>query len=222
MRRTRRSAGTRGRTGNALIATVSAVALCSGAWLLGSGTGPHSPPQPSAAQASARPGQHEAGARQESGSASLPPSPPDRLRIPAIGVDTPLMGLGLTRQGSLDVPPPERKNLAGWYEAGTTPGERGTAVVAGHVDNKEGPAVFYELGALRRGTTIEVERRDGSVAVFTVDANEVYDADAFPDDKVYGAASRPELRVITCGGRYSEETGYQGNVVVFAHLTEVR
>ncbi|MGV2921566.1 class F sortase [Streptomyces alfalfae] len=228
MRRTRRSAGTRGRTGNALIATVSAVALCSGAWLLSSGAEPHPPPQPSAAQASARPGQHDAGTPQEpgtpqeSGSTSLPPSPPERLRIPAIGVDTPLMGLGLTRQGSLDVPPPERKNLAGWYEAGTTPGERGTAVVAGHVDNKEGPAVFYQLGALRRGTTIEVERRDSSVAVFTVDANEVYDADAFPDDKVYGAAPRPELRVITCGGRYSKETGYQGNVVVFAHLTEVR
>ncbi|WP_440582077.1 class F sortase [Streptomyces flavofungini] len=227
------------RTGNALIATVSAVALCSGAWLLSSGAEPHPPPQPSAAQAaSARPGDHAAdtgtapdpgtatatgtGTPHDPGSTALPPSPPDRLRIPAIGVDTPLMGLGLTRQGSLDVPPPGRKNLAGWYEAGTTPGERGTAVVAGHVDNREGPAVFYELGAVRRGSTIEVDRRDGSVAVFTVDANEVYDADAFPDDKVYGAAPRPELRVITCGGRYSKETGYQGNVVVFAHLTEVR
>ncbi|WP_447037286.1 class F sortase [Streptomyces sp. DSM 118878] len=222
MRRIRLASGTRGKSGNALIATVSAVALCSGAWLLSSGAEPR-PPQPSAAQAASDlPGHHDADARHEPGSAALPPSPPDRLRIPAIGVDTPLMGLGLTRQGSLDVPPPERKNLAGWYEAGTTPGERGTAVVAGHVDNKEGPAVFYELGALRRGTTIEVERRDGSVAVFTVDANEVYDADAFPDDKVYGAASRPELRVITCGGGYSKETGYQGNVVVFAHLTEIR
>ncbi|MEU6121976.1 class F sortase, partial [Streptomyces sp. NPDC047123] len=156
------------------------------------------------------------------GTAPLPPSPPDRVRIPSIGVDTPLMGLGLTAQGSLDVPPPERKNLAGWYEAGTTPGERGTAIVAGHVDNKEGPAVFYELGALQKGRTIEVERRDGSVAVFTVDANEVYDAKGFPDEKVYGAAPRPELRVITCGGRYSRQTGYQGNVVVFAHLTAVR
>ncbi|CAM5495948.1 Class F sortase OS=Streptomyces alboniger OX=132473 GN=CP975_11125 PE=4 SV=1 [Streptomyces alboniger] len=222
--RTRRASGTRGKTtGNALIATVSAMALCSGAWLLSSGAEPHRPPQPSAAQAaSARPGDHDADAPHDSGSTALPPSPPNRLRIPAIGVDTPMMGLGLTRQGSLDVPPPERRNLAGWYEAGTTPGERGTAVVAGHVDNKEGPAVFYQLGAVRRGATIEVEREDGGVAVFTVDSNEVYDADAFPDDKVYGAASRPELRVITCGGRYSKETGYQGNVVVFAHLTEVR
>ncbi|MFD6431401.1 class F sortase [Streptomyces venezuelae] len=211
MRRTRKA-------GNVVIGTVTAVALCSGAWLLSSGAASHPPPQPSAAQAARATAPTTAGR----GTAPLPPSPPDRVRIPSIGVDTPLMGLGLTRQGSLDVPPPERKNLAGWYEAGTTPGERGTAIVAGHVDNKEGPAVFYELGALRKGRTIEVERRDGSVAVFTVHANEVYDAADFPDEKVYGAASRPELRVITCGGTYSKQTGYQGNVVVFAHLTAVR
>ncbi|WP_153182647.1 class F sortase, partial [Streptomyces sp. E2N166] len=119
----------------------------------------------------------------------------------------------------LDVPPAEEENLAGWYEAGTTPGETGTAIVAGHVDNAEGPAVFYRLGALEKGATIEVDRRDGGVAVFTVDAVEVYAAKDFPDEKVYGAANRPELRVITCGGDYSRSTGYQGNVVVFAHLT---
>ncbi|WP_306332914.1 class F sortase [Streptomyces sp. KL118A] len=219
MRRTGR------KNGNAVIGVVTAVALCSGAWLLSSGAESHPPPQPSAAQAAQDPATAPgtgSDPRSDSGTTPLPPSPPDRVRIPAIGVDTPLMGLGLTRQGSLDVPPPERKNLAGWYEAGTTPGERGTAIVAGHVDNKEGPAVFYELGALEKGRTIEVERRDGSVAVFTVHANEVYDAKDFPDEKVYGAASRPELRVITCGGKYSKQTGYQGNVVVFAHLTAVR
>jgi hypothetical protein len=131
------------------------------------------------------------------------------------------MGLGLTPSGSLDVPPADRPGLAGWYEAGTTPGERGTAIVAGHVDNADGPAVFYKLGALRPGDRIEVERRDGRTAVFSVDAVEVYSAKDFPDDKVYGAADRPELRVITCGGGWSRSTGYQGNVVVFAHLTGV-
>lgn len=206
------------RLGNTAMAGVTVVALCSGAWLLRSGAQTHAPPQPSAAQAhSARgdaPGRDAAPA--------LAPSPPDRVRIPAIRVDAPLMGLALTPSGSLDVPPAARKNLAGWYEAGTTPGERGTAIVAGHVDNAEGPAVFYDLGALRKGSPIEVDRRDGSVAVFTVDAVEVYDAKDFPDEKVYGAAARPELRVITCGGGYSRATGYRGNVVVFAHLTGSR
>ncbi|MFG2677580.1 class F sortase [Streptomyces sp. NPDC048392] len=195
------------------IAAVTAAALCSGAWLLLGDASAEAPPQPSAAQA--RTGRADRGAA----APALPPSPPDRVRIPAIGVDAPLTGLGLTRTGSLDVPPAERKNLAGWYEAGTTPGETGTAVVAGHVDNAEGPAVFYRLGALKKGSTIEVDRRDGGIAVFTVDAVEVYAADDFPDERVYGAADRPELRVITCGGAYSRTTGYQGNVVVYAHLT---
>ncbi|MGK3942304.1 class F sortase [Streptomyces caeruleatus] len=202
--------------GNTAIAGVTLVALCSGAWLLHKGAETHAPPQPSAAQA------HAGGDTGRAAAPALPPSPPDRVRIPAIRVDAPLMGLALTASGSLDVPPASRKNLAGWYEAGTTPGETGTAILAGHVDNAEGPAVFYDLGALRKGSAIEVDRRDGSVAVFTVDAVEVHDAKNFPDEKVYGAARRPELRVITCGGGYSRSTGYRGNVVVFAHLTSNR
>jgi hypothetical protein len=203
--------------GDTAIAAVTVVALGSGVWLLGPGAGPHAPPpQPSAAEGRPDPGEERLEAP------ALPPSPPTRIRIPAIRVNAPLMGLALTPSGSLDVPPAAQKNLAGWYEAGTTPGETGTAIVAGHVDNTEGPAVFYDLGALKRGTTIEVDRRDGSVAVFSVDAVEVYQARDFPDEKVYGAAKRPELRVITCGGGYSRTTGYQGNVVVFAHLTGSR
>ncbi|MEU6380405.1 class F sortase [Streptomyces sp. NPDC046909] len=197
------------------MAAVTVVALCCGAWLLRSGAETHAPPQPSVAEA--RPGHAD-----PRSAPALPPSPPDRIRIPSIRVNAPLMGLGLTPTGSLDVPPAEKENLAGWYEAGTTPGETGTAIVAGHVDNADGPAVFYSLGALKKGGTIEVDRRDGTTALFSVDAVEVYDAKDFPDEKVYGAADRPELRVITCGGGYSRSTGYQGNVVVFAHLTASR
>lgn len=216
----RRSFHRTGSPGNAAIAAVTVFALCSGTWLLRSGADWHAPPQPTVAQARSGDGADHAGGRPPA--PALPPSPPDRVRIPAIEVNAPLTGLGLTRTGSLDAPPSDRENLAGWYEAGTTPGETGTAIIAGHVDNADGPAVFYSLGALRKGSTIEVDRRDGTVAVFTVDAVEVYEAKHFPDRKVYGAAQRPELRVITCGGGYSRTTGYQGNVVVFAHLTGSR
>ncbi|MFI1702938.1 class F sortase [Streptomyces griseoruber] len=212
------------RVGNTLIAAVTVTALGAGAWLLHNGAGTHAPPQPTAAQAHSG---GDAGRGTGSGTAirsapALPPSPPTRIRIPALHVDAPLTGLPLTPAGSLAAPPAGRKNLAGWYEAGTTPGERGTAIVAGHVDNADGPAVFYDLGALRKHSTVEVGRLDGTVAVFTVDAVEVYDAHRFPDARVYGAAARPELRVITCGGTYAKATGYQGNVVVFAHLTGSR
>ncbi|MEN3582966.1 MULTISPECIES: class F sortase [unclassified Streptomyces] len=200
---------------NTVIAALTAVALGSGAWLLGVGPG-REPPQPAATEA------RDGRARRASSAPALSSSPPRRIRVAAIEVDAPLTGLGLTESGGLQAPPEDEENLAGWYEAGSTPGEPGTAIVAGHVDNAEGPAVFYRLGALRKGAEIEVDRRDGSVAVFTVDAVEVHPTRDFPDERVYGSAGRPELRVITCGGGYSRTTGYRGNVVVFAHLTGSR
>ncbi|MCX5407358.1 class F sortase [Streptomyces sp. NBC_00335] len=191
-----------------------ALAACIGVWLIGSGSGePVRPPLPSPGEALS------AQARFPAAIAALPGSPPTRIRIPSIRVDAPLTGLGLQADGSLEVPPPARRDLAGWYREGTTPGATGTAVVAGHVDDASGPAVFYHLGALRRGAQIEIARADGRTAVFTVHAVEVYDAKAFPDSRVYGSSPRAELRVITCGGGFSQRTGYQGNVVVFAHLT---
>ncbi|MFD0395876.1 sortase domain-bontaining protein [Streptomyces nogalater] len=102
------------------------------------------------------------------------------------------------------------------------PGSAGTAVAAGHVDTPAGePGVFHDLGSLTEGATIEVDREDRRTAVFTVRAVELYDKEQFPSDKVYGGSRRPELRLITCGGDYTEGTGYLGNVVVYATLTAV-
>ncbi|RII17247.1 Sortase family protein [Streptomyces sp. YIM 130001] len=213
----RRVRARRRRTANVAIGGVSALALCAGVWLLGSAADADAPPQPTAAEAADHTGRDALPS-----APALPAANPTGIRIPRIDVDAPLMDLHLTADGSLDVPPAGRSNLAGWYGAGTSPGERGTAIVAGHVDNAEGPAVFYALGALHKGDQVEVARADGRTALFTVDAVEVYDSRAFPDEKVYGAASRPELRIITCGGGYSKKTGYLGNVVVFAHLTGSR
>ncbi|GAA3772331.1 class F sortase [Streptomyces chiangmaiensis] len=198
--------------GDAAIASVTVVALFCGIWLLRGTAETQAPPQPTAAQAASGTDY------KRFGPPALPPSPPDRIRIPSLRVDAPLTGLGLTSTGNLQAPPAADKNLAGWYEHGATPGESGTAVVAGHVDTTAGPAVFYDLGALKKGSTIDVHRRDGSTAIFTVYAVKVFQGKNFPDDKVYGPAARPELRVITCGGGYSRRTGYQGNVVVFARL----
>ncbi|MER5882361.1 class F sortase [Streptomyces sp. NPDC001941] len=193
-------------------------AACVGIWLVQNGAEDVTPPVPSSAEAfAAGPQRHTAPA-----AAPLGPSAPVRMRIPAIEVDAPVMRLGLGADGSLDVPPAGNRNMAGWYKDGTPPGARGTAIVAGHVDNAQGPAVFYALGALKKGHRVEVDRKDGRTAVFAVDAVEVYENEDFPDRKVYGAADRAELRVITCGGGFSKKTGYQGNVVAYAHLIGVR
>ncbi|MEW2415189.1 class F sortase [Streptomyces sp. NPDC046866] len=204
-------------TGRAGRGGIVALTACIGIWLIASGSGESvGPPLPSPAEAL------DGHTRDPGGIDPLPGSPPIRIRIPSIGVDAPLAGLGLARDGSLEVPPPARPDLAGWYRDGTTPGAVGTALVVGHVDDASGPAVFYRLGALHRGAAVEIRRADGRTAVFTVHAVEVYDAKGFPDARVYGPSARAELRVITCGGRFSPRTGYQGNVVVFAHLTGTR
>lgn len=145
-----------------------------------------------------------------------------RIRIPTINVDAPVMTVGLDAEGWIDAPPPQDRNLAGWYLNGIAPGQRGSAVIVGHVDNAQGPAVFYGLGSVKPGNHVEVERYDGRTAVFEVYGVEVFSKDAFPGARVYGDTGHAELRVITCGGGYSKSRGYEGNVVVFARMVETR
>ncbi|MFI0240610.1 class F sortase [Streptomyces sp. NPDC016845] len=150
-------------------------------------------------------------------------SRPTRVQIPALRVDAPLTGLRLADDGRLDAPPKDDPKLAGWWSDGPSPGSRGTAIIAGHVDLPSGRAVFYDLGTLRPGMHIDVPRQDKVTARFTIDAIDVYDAADYPDDKVYADTGRAELRLITCGGGYDHARGqYNGNVVISAHLTGSR
>ncbi|GAA3048909.1 hypothetical protein GCM10020229_70410 [Kitasatospora albolonga] len=148
-------------------------------------------------------------------------SVPRRLRIPELDVDVPLVELTLGTDGSLQPPESEETALAGWYAAGTSPGETGTAVLAGHVDTVRGPAALYRLATLTPGQAVLVDRTDGGTARFVVDEVANHPREAFPSDRVYAPAPRPELRVITCGGRYDRaHGGYQDNTVVYAHLEQ--
>ena len=202
---------------------VLACAAIAGILLVAHAARDEQPPQPSSAQGRSVSALPAPRATPEPAAAlALPPSDPVRLLIPAIGVNAPMTRLELDDTGALRPPPADDPALAGWYGRGTAPGAVGTAVTTGHVDTPVGPGVFYRLGALTKGDTAEVMRKDGRTAVFTVDAVEVHDKNDFPDDQVYGDSDRPELRVITCGGAYSRGTGYQGNVVVYATLSAVR
>ncbi|MFF4272902.1 class F sortase [Streptomyces sp. NPDC001536] len=199
---------------------VIALVLLTGLALIRNGSGEFDvgPPQPATAAAadSRVPGTFAGSA------AAQPFSEPDRIRIPAIQVDAPVMPVGLDADGWVGAPPPEDPNLAGWFTGAVSPGEKGTAILVGHVDNKLGPAVFYGLGALKKGNRVEVQRKDGKTAVFEIYGIEVFEKNNFPGDRVYGSKGTPELRVITCGGGFSEQNGYAGNVVTFARLVEVR
>ncbi|MEV7566509.1 class F sortase [Streptomyces tanashiensis] len=180
------------------------------------------PPQPAAA---ARPVAHPVAPPPPAASAGLEPlpfAPASRIKIPAIQVAAPVMDVGLDADDWVAAPPPEDPNLAGWYQNGIAPGQRGTSVIVGHVDNAKGPAVFYGLGSLQKGQHIEVERYDGRVAVFEIYGVEVYAKDNFPGVQVYADNGEPELRVITCGGGYTRTRGYDGNVVVYARMVGSR
>jgi sortase (surface protein transpeptidase) len=156
-----------------------------------------------------------------SGPVPLARSEPTRLDIPAIGVSTPLMALGLNDDGTIAVPPLRTDAPAGWYRYLATPGETGPAVILGHVDTaRDGPAVFFRLRDLRPGDRITVRRADGRAAAFTVDRVAQYAKADFPASAVYGAVDRPVLRLITCGGTFDYiRRSYRGNLIVFATYT---
>ncbi|MFJ7047158.1 class F sortase [Streptomyces sp. NPDC101112] len=146
-------------------------------------------------------------------------SVPVRLLIPSIGVDTPVMGLGLAADGSVEVPPVAEHDRAGWYRHSPTPGQTGPSVILGHVTvGAYGDGVFRRLALLRRGARITARRADGSTAEFTVDRVRTVAKADFPAAEVYGNVDRPELRLITCGGPRSGEE-YRDNVIVFATLS---
>lgn len=152
---------------------------------------------------------------------TLGASEPQSLTIPAIGVkNAPIDPVGLNADQSVEVPPLSKPNLVGWYKHRPTPGERGAAVLLGHVDGYGKPAVFYRARTLKPGDTVSVKRKDASTATFTVDSLEKVDKNAFPTEKVYGATDAAELRLVTCGGEFDAATGhYKDNVIVYAHLT---
>jgi hypothetical protein len=152
---------------------------------------------------------------------SLRHSLPVSIDIPAIGVHSVLLHLGVKPDGTMQVPPLHRRpSAAAWYKYSVTPGQIGTSVIEGHVDSKQGPDVFFRLGALRPGDLVNVRLADGITAVFRVTGVRQYLKSTFPAKTVYRDATRfAALRLITCGGAFDYATSqYLSSTVVFAFL----
>ena len=138
-----------------------------------------------------------------------------RIRIPSIGVRAPVIRLGLTKEQRLEVP--GRTDQAGWWSGGQFPGQKGAAVIAGHVDSSTGPAVFFRLRELEPGDVVEVEPRGRRRVRFVVDRLKKAPKDGFPTREVYGPTSGSALRLVTCTGSFNESSGhYRDNLIVFA------
>lgn len=161
--------------------------------------------------------------------AELPPAAkplgdalPQRIDIPQLAVQAPVVARPLDAQGAIDPPPFDQAGVVGWYGNGVRPGAAGTALMVGHVDTETRPAVFYKLSTLRPGQTIRVIRDDGKVAEFTVDDVRVLTRDHFDAQQAYGVrqSGRAELRLITCGGTFDHASrSYTANVIVSAYLS---
>jgi len=150
-----------------------------------------------------------------SATVALGPASPIAVEIPSIGVRSELSLLGLDESGAIEAP--RDFDVAGWFSRGPQPGQPGPAVIAGHVDSRDGPAVFYRLHELAAGDEVIVHRADATAIRFTVTDAESYPKDTFPTESVYGPVQGPELRLITCGGEFdTSRRQYRENVVVYA------
>jgi sortase (surface protein transpeptidase) len=142
---------------------------------------------------------------------------PVTVEIPAIGVMADLDELHRNPDGTIQVPD---WNHAGWWADGPKPGQLGPAVILAHVDNKQGPDIFFRLNELHGGDEVIVTRADGTTVRFTVERVERHPKDAFPTEAVYGPTLDPGLRLVTCGGEFDRSVGhYRDNIIVFANLT---
>ena len=145
-----------------------------------------------------------------------PAKPPARLLIPAIGVDAEVESLGLDPQGRMATP--SRADRVGWYSPGATPGDVGNAVIDGHLDWTDGPAVFWRLGRLKRGDRIDVVRTDGTRATFVVQSSSTTPYDA-STDALFTRSGPPSLTLITCAGAWDRQRAtYLQRLVVRASL----
>jgi sortase (surface protein transpeptidase) len=158
-----------------------------------------------------------AGTPTAAGSARNQLPDPVRIVIPAIGVNAPIIPLGLNRDQTMQVP--RNRRDAGWFRPGPEPGEAGPAVIVGHLATVSGPGVFARLSGLRRGALIQVRLRGGATVIFVAKSMIRVAKTSFPTRRVYGRTARPTLRLVTCAGRFNPLTGHHtDNYIVFASL----
>jgi sortase family protein len=171
---------------------------------------------------------------QSSEVAVVPVAEPTAITIPKIGARSDIIPLGLNVDGSLQVPPVDDPLQAGWWagpkpgvagEPGEVrPGERGSAVVAAHVDGvingrKGQPGLFARLHELVPGDEVFVDQVDGGQLRFLVARVEQHDKDKFPTAAVYEASDASRLNLVTCTGSFDRAAGhYRSNLIVFTTL----
>ena len=174
-------------------------------------------PVPAVAGSPPAPAVREAPGISGAASGALAAPDPVAVSVPSVGLSSSLVDIGVDTTGAL-VPPADYAQ-AGWFADGVAPGEVGPAVLAGHVDSRAGPAVFFRLEEIPVGSPVLVSRADGSTLTFQVTRVAEYPKSAFATAEVYGPTVDAQLRLITCGGDFDRSRrSYVDNVVVYASL----
>lgn len=144
---------------------------------------------------------------------------PYRIVIPTINVDAMIEQVGTIENGEMGVP--DSFETVGWYNEGPMPGKRGNSVFSGHVDSKNGPAVFYELKDLGPGDEIYVYNKAGDSLTFVVEAIEIYPEDDSPVSAIFDYSYQSKLNLITCTGTFDRSTrNYSDRLVVYSSLAK--
>jgi sortase (surface protein transpeptidase) len=160
------------------------------------------------------------GTPQATRQATAGPSLPSWIDIPSIGAKSTLVPLGLNANESIQVPPVDMPQQAGWYKYSPPPGQVGPAVILGHIDGDHQQGIFWRLHDVKPGAKVSIGRQDGTTVTFVVNKVDQVHKSTFPTSAVYGNTADPELRLITCGGAFDATTGhYLDNVIVYATMT---
>jgi sortase (surface protein transpeptidase) len=142
---------------------------------------------------------------------------PSSLEIPAIGLKADVESVGLKENGEMAVT--ESFDTTGWFEKGYKPGEPGNAVIGGHVDSRNGPAVFYELSKLTEGDEVKVTSKSGDTRSFVVTGKKEYPWDDAPLKTIFGYTHRSSLNLITCTGDFDRSArNYSKRLVIYTEL----
>ncbi|RJO96808.1 class F sortase [Exiguobacterium sp. RIT452] len=142
------------------------------------------------------------------------PFVPARLRIPTIDVDTKVEVVGKDTKGRMDVP--KQTDQVGWYQYGAKANQTGNVILAGHLDDTDGPAVFYDLAKVKQGQRIEVISKTGEKVSYVVTNVKSYPVDQAPVGSIFGATLAQRLTLITCIGTFTQSKGYDERLVVTA------
>lgn len=143
---------------------------------------------------------------------------PSSLKIPSINVEAEVQHLGVTENGEMAVL--DNSEDVSWFSPGYQPGQNGRAVIAGHVDGVDGPAIFWDLSKLQLGDEVVVEDKDRTL-VFKIHTMESVPLDLADVSDVFGYTSSPELVLITCSGTYDFDRGTrEERLLVYARLVE--